>query len=250
MVGSVRGSRSRRAESRALAANHDVRIAVARVDQARAIFDDVQLDRYPTVTAGAVADRRSEAIPGFHDEPRDDLHLSRRLRRVLGARRVRPDPQPGALGGRHGRELRRPPSTTCGSAWRRKWRATTSSCAACSSGSRWPSEASSNQQETLRLTQVRRDAGIGEEQDVASAAARVAAIEAEHPADPKRDRAARASPCGADRDTAGRARVSISTPRPYPVLAKALRDRRAGLAASSPSRCARGGASSCGIDGE
>ena len=35
-----------------------------------------------------------------------------------------------------------------------------------------------NQRETLRLTQVRRDAGIGEEQDVASAAARVAAIEA------------------------------------------------------------------------
>src|SRR5690606_12110226 len=35
-----------------------------------------------------------------------------------------------------------------------------------------------NQRETLRLTQVRRDAGFGEEQDVASAAARVAAIEA------------------------------------------------------------------------
>ena len=30
-----------------------------------------------------------------------------------------------------------------------------------------------NQRETLRLTQVRRDAGVGEEQDVASAAARV-----------------------------------------------------------------------------
>jgi len=56
--------------SRALAANHDVRIAVARVDQARALFDDVHLDRYPTATVGAVADRRSEAIPGFTDEPR------------------------------------------------------------------------------------------------------------------------------------------------------------------------------------
>jgi len=38
-----------------------------------------------------------------------------------------------------------------------------------------------NQRETLRLTQVRRDAGIGEEQDVASAAARVAAIDASIP---------------------------------------------------------------------
>ena len=35
-----------------------------------------------------------------------------------------------------------------------------------------------NQRETLRLTEVRRDAGLGEEQDVASAAARVAGIEA------------------------------------------------------------------------
>src|SRR6201999_228255 len=56
-------------ESRALAANHDVRIAIARVDQARAIFDEVKRDRYPAVTAGAVADRRREAIPGFADTP-------------------------------------------------------------------------------------------------------------------------------------------------------------------------------------
>jgi multidrug efflux system outer membrane protein len=31
-----------------------------------------------------------------------------------------------------------------------------------------------NQQDTLKWTEVRRDAGVGEEQDVASAAARVA----------------------------------------------------------------------------
>src|SRR5438477_13163631 len=39
-----------------------------------------------------------------------------------------------------------------------------------------------NQRETLRLTQLRRDAGVGEEQDVASAAARVAVIESTIPA--------------------------------------------------------------------
>jgi multidrug efflux system outer membrane protein len=38
-----------------------------------------------------------------------------------------------------------------------------------------------NQRETLRLAQIRRDEGFGEEQDVASAAARVAAIEASLP---------------------------------------------------------------------
>ena len=38
-----------------------------------------------------------------------------------------------------------------------------------------------NQREALRLTGVRRDAGVGEEQDVASAAASVAAVEASMP---------------------------------------------------------------------
>ena len=53
-----------RLQTTALAANHDVRIAVARVRQARAIFDDVALDRYPTVTVGASVDRREQAVPG------------------------------------------------------------------------------------------------------------------------------------------------------------------------------------------
>jgi len=55
--------------SRALTANHDVRIAVARLDQARAIFDDVRLDQYPTVTAGGSLDRRSEQVPGLSEKP-------------------------------------------------------------------------------------------------------------------------------------------------------------------------------------
>ena len=38
--------------NRALAANHDVRIAVARLDQARAIFDDVSRS-FPTRHCGA-----------------------------------------------------------------------------------------------------------------------------------------------------------------------------------------------------
>jgi multidrug efflux system outer membrane protein len=78
-----------------------------------------------------------------------------------------------------------------------------------------------NQRETLRLTRVRRDGGIGEEQDVASAAARVAAIEASFP--PLRTAIA-----------ARQHRLAVLTglrpgelivdlaPRSYPPLAKAL----------------------------
>src|SRR5690242_5568956 len=43
--------------TRSLASNHDIRIAVARVDQARSFFDEVQRDRYPEVTAGGSVDR-------------------------------------------------------------------------------------------------------------------------------------------------------------------------------------------------
>ena len=52
-----------------------------------------------------------------------------------------------------------------------------------------------NQRETLRLTQLRRDAGVGEEQDVASAAARVAAIEASIPLNLKRGARNSICPC-------------------------------------------------------
>ncbi|OLF53758.1 efflux transporter outer membrane subunit [Pseudomonas chlororaphis] len=42
---------------RALAANHDIRLAQARLLEARAVLDERQLDRLPTVTAGAAYSR-------------------------------------------------------------------------------------------------------------------------------------------------------------------------------------------------
>src|SRR5829696_4400418 len=42
--------------SRALESNHDLRIAVARVDQARAFFSEVERDRFPEVTTNASVD--------------------------------------------------------------------------------------------------------------------------------------------------------------------------------------------------
>ena len=58
-------------EEAALAANHDVAAAVARLDQARAFFSEIKRDRYPRVTVGASVDRREQAAPGFSDEPID-----------------------------------------------------------------------------------------------------------------------------------------------------------------------------------
>jgi multidrug efflux system outer membrane protein len=78
-----------------------------------------------------------------------------------------------------------------------------------------------NQRETLRLTVVRRDAGIGEEQDVASASARVAAIESAVPL-------LRTALAVREHRLAvltgrvpGQLTVNLA-PRAYPVLAKTL----------------------------
>jgi multidrug efflux system outer membrane protein len=207
-------------ESRALQANHDVRIAVARVDQARAIFDEVKRERYPTVTAGAAVDRRSEAIPGFSDTPRTistysggfdafwELDVFGRVRNQMRSAVATAEGLEGTLDdvrvsvaaevARNYFELR---------GLQQRLAVAQRSLA--------------NQQETLRLTQVRRDAGIGEEQDVASAGARVAAIDAGIP--PFRSAIAqrehRLAVLLAARP--GELAVDLAS-RPYPVLATAL----------------------------
>ena len=56
-------------EDAALAANHDVRSAMARLDEARAVFDEDRRALYPKVTVGASADLRDEVLPGFTDKP-------------------------------------------------------------------------------------------------------------------------------------------------------------------------------------
>ncbi|MGH9160770.1 MAG: efflux transporter outer membrane subunit [Vicinamibacteraceae bacterium] len=206
--------------TRALKANHDIRIAAARVEQARAIFDDTALDRYPTVTAGASVDRREQALPGFTDERVDtttyqagfdafwEIDLVGRVRSQVRAAATTAESFTLTLADMRVRvvadvarayfELR---------GLQRQMAVAERSLA--------------NQRETLRLTQVRRDAGFGEEQDVASAAARVAAIEASIP--PLRaglvQRQHRLAVLTGTRPGALRADLA---PRPYPPLAKAL----------------------------
>ena len=56
-------------ENAALAANHDIRSALARLDQSRAVFDEERRRRYPTATANAFVDVREQGQPGFSDQP-------------------------------------------------------------------------------------------------------------------------------------------------------------------------------------
>ncbi len=109
--------------------------------------------------AGAAVDLREQAVPGFSDEPLRTTTYRAGLRRVLGARSVRPR----ALGHARRRGDRRGPRGGAGrrarQRGRRGGRATTSSCAACSSSWRCAERSLVNQRETLRLTEVRRDAG-------------------------------------------------------------------------------------------
>ena len=203
-----------------LQANLDVRASVARLDRARAVFDDTALDRFPTVTVGASVDRREQVVPGFTDAPIDtttyragfdafwEIDLFGRVRSAVRAAAANAQSFDAALDdvrvsvaaevARHYFELR---------GVQQQIAVTERSL--------------TNARETLRLTQVRRDAGIGEEQDVASASARVAGVESILP--PLRaaavEREHRLAVLNGVRP--GGLAVDLS-PRPYPTLAKAL----------------------------
>jgi multidrug efflux system outer membrane protein len=207
-------------EASALASNHDIRIAVARVEQARAVFDDVKTDRYPTVTANGSVDRREQQIPGFTDEPIKtstyragfdafwEIDVFGRVRSAVRAAATTAESYEATLEdvrvivaaevARNYFELRGL-QQQLGVAER----------------------SLANQRETLRLTEIRRDAGYGEEQDVASAAARVAAIEASLP--PIRSGLAQREHHLAVLTAVRPGQLTVDlAPRPYSPLAKPL----------------------------
>lgn len=207
-------------EAAALAANLDIRQAVARVDQSRAAFADVSNDLLPTVGADASVDARKQVIPGFTDSPIRtttyragldafwELDLFGGVRSSINAARASAQSYEASLEdvrvavaaevARNYFELR---------GLQRQMAVAERSLA--------------NRQESLRLARVKRDAGTGEEQDVASAAASVAAVEASIP--PIRQGLA-----------VGQHRLAVLVgvrpgqltedlaPRPYPVLMTAL----------------------------
>jgi multidrug efflux system outer membrane protein len=203
-----------------LLANLDVRVAVARLDQARSVFDETKFDRFPKVTAGASVDRREQVAPGFTDTPLDtttyragfdafwEIDLFGRVRSAVRAAAANAQSFDAALDdvrvsvvaevARNYFELR---------GVQQQIAVTERSLI--------------NAREALRLTQVRRDAGIGEEQDVASASARVAGVASILPPlhAALAERAHRLAVLNGVRP--GELAADLS-PRPYPTLAKAL----------------------------
>jgi len=206
--------------ARGLDANHDVRMGVARVQQARAIFDVVARDRFPTAVLDASVERRDQAVPGFADEPQGltiyragfdafwELDLFGRVRsQVRAASAIAQSFEATAD------DIR----VSVAAEIARNYfevRGLQQQLAVAE-------RSLANQRETLRIAQVRRDTGIGEEQDVASAAARVAAIDASIP--PIRSALAqREHRIAVLIGVRPGALTADLSPRPYPPLTKAL----------------------------
>jgi multidrug efflux system outer membrane protein len=207
-------------ETTALTANQDVRSAMARLDEARAIFDEDKRDQYPHVVANASVDVRDQVIPGFTQKPLHintyraaldafwEVDLFGRVRAEIAAASANAQSFEAALGAvrvsvaadvaRNYFELR---------GVQQRLSVLDRSLA--------------NQRETLRLTTVRRDAGIGEEQDVASATARVSAIEAERPPLVTAVAARQHRLAVLTGVAPGELTVDLA-PRAYPVLAKTI----------------------------
>lgn len=206
--------------SAALTANFDVHSAVARRDQARAVFDEDRRDRLPKVTAGAAVDVREQAQPGFTDEPVRtntyragldaawELDLFGRVRSAVRAASATADSLDAALA-----SVRVSVAADVAHSYY-ELRGLQQQMTVLA-------RSLVNQRESLRLTTVRRDAGVGEEQDVASAAARVSALEAAEP--PLRMAMAvrehRLAVLTGVRP--GHLTVDLA-PRPYPAIGKAL----------------------------
>jgi multidrug efflux system outer membrane protein len=165
---------------KSLSASTSIRIARARLAESRAVYDERKFDRYPTVPASVSYSYAKEQIPPFFNDPVTvntfrsgfdatwEIDLFGRVRHGIAAARNDNQAIEADL---HDievsvvAELARNYFELRGAQWRLAVAA----------------RSLKNQQDTLRLTQLRRDAGVGEEQDVASAAARVAAIDATIP---------------------------------------------------------------------
>ena len=207
-------------ETAALQSNHDVRSALAKLDEARAVFDESRRDQYPKVTAGAYVDVRDQVQPGFTDEPVRintyragldaswELDLFGRVRAAVAAASANAESFEAALG-----SVRVSVAAEVAQNYF-ELRGIQQQLSVLE-------RSLVNQRETLRLTVVRRDAGFGEEQDVASASARVASIEAGLP--PLRTAlAARQHRLAVLTGKApGQLTVDLA-PRDYPILAKTI----------------------------
>ncbi len=169
-----------RLEDSAVAANLDIRQAVARVQEARSVFDDVALDRWPTAVVGGDVDVRDQAVPGLSDRP---------VRTTTYRAGIAPFWELDLFGGVRS-------SVRAAAATAESFEASLDDVRVVVAADVARSyfelrglqhqlavaeRSLVNRSETLRLARARRGAGTGEEQDVASAGASVAAVEASIP---------------------------------------------------------------------
>jgi multidrug efflux system outer membrane protein len=166
---------------RALAANLDVRIAVDRVKEARALFRDTQLDQLPRVTTSATYARSKEQAPGFTANRVDleqadigfdatwEIDLFGRVRHQVQSARADAEAARADLRGAQlsvVAEVARNYLQLRGAQARRAV----------------AEENARTQQDTLRITEVRYQIGPGDPVDVESARARLSATQADIPA--------------------------------------------------------------------
>jgi multidrug efflux system outer membrane protein len=166
---------------RALAANLDVRIAVDRVKQARALFRDTELDQLPRVTTEAAYTRSKQQAPGFTARRVDieqadvgfdatwEIDLFGRVRHQVESARADADAARA--------DLRNAQVTVAAEVARNYLllRGAQARRAVAEENAR-------TQQDTLRLTEVRYEIGPGDPVDVESARARLSATQADIPA--------------------------------------------------------------------
>jgi multidrug efflux system outer membrane protein len=167
--------------TQALAGNLDIRIAVARVDEARALFKDARLDQLPRVTADGSYVKSDQQQPGSNGQRVEsqtyqagfdagwEIDLFGRVRRGVESARAEAGAAKADL---------RDAQVTIAAEVARNYLELRGAQARLAVANR----NLDTQRETLRLTKVRYDAGAGNPIDVASAQARLNATEAAIPA--------------------------------------------------------------------
>lgn len=165
---------------RALAANLDVRIAVARVREARALFQDTELDRLPRVTTGGTYSRSRQQQPGATTDRVDlkqadvgfdaawEIDLFGRVRHGVSAARADAEAAQAEV---------RDVQVTVAAEVARNYLELRGAQARRAVAE----ENAGTQRDTLKLTDVRFQIGSGDPVDVESARARLNATEAAVP---------------------------------------------------------------------
>lgn len=166
--------------ARALGANLDLRVAVGRVREARALFRDAELDQLPRVTAGAGYSRARQQVPGTTSNRVDleqadvgfdaawEIDLFGRVRHQVASARAEAEAARADLRDAQvivAAEVARNYLEMRGAQTRRLV----------------AEENARTQRDTLRLTEIRYEVGPGDPVDVESARARLSATEAAIP---------------------------------------------------------------------